>query len=128
MAPAREAQSTTPRERRKCRRYPVKLSIRYRLCGDSTVWEEGSGFTRDLSTEGVSFRADRDLPVGAEVELRIDWPGKISGAPGLCAVISGRVLRCNTNEIAVVISKSEFRAERRFATSVLKGEWPASFS
>lgn len=117
MAPAREAQSASPRERRKCRRYPVKLSVRYRFSRDPAVWEEGSGATRDLSAEGLSFRADRDLPVGAEVELRIDWPLKINGAPGLCAVIFGRIIRCNENEIAVAILQSEFQTERQVAAS-----------
>src|SRR5579871_4642266 len=109
MAPAREAHSATPTDRRKCRRYPVKLNIRYRFSRDPTVWEEGLGATRDLSAEGLSFRADRELPVGVQVELRIDWPLKINGAPSLCAVISGRIIRSNENEIAVAILQSEFQ-------------------
>ena len=115
MAPAPQVQNATPGERRKCRRYPVKLSIHYRLSRARAVWEEGLGATRDMSAEGVSFRADRDLPVGAEVELRIDWPVKLDGVPGLCAVISGRILRCNENEIAVAIVESEFLTECQFA-------------
>jgi PilZ domain len=115
MVPVPQLQSAPPHERRRYRRYPVKLSVRYRLYRDPTVWEEGLGATRDLSSEGVSFRADRDLPVGAEVELRIGWPVKINGAPNLSAVISGRILRCNRNEIAVAILQSEFQLDRPFA-------------
>ena len=111
MASAHQAQSAPPCERRKCRRYPVKLSIRYRLSQDPAFGEEGLGATRDLSADGLSFRADRDLPVGAEVELRIDWPVQMNRAVSLCAVISGRIIRCNGNEIAVAISQSEFQTE-----------------
>ena len=111
MGPARQAQGAA-RERRKCRRYPVKLRIRYRLPQDPTAWEEGLGATHDLSAEGLSFRADRNLPIGAEVDLRIDWPMRINGAPCLCAVITGRIIRCNGTEIAVAILRSDFQTER----------------
>jgi hypothetical protein len=50
-----------------------------------------------------------------EVELLINWPVKINGGPNLSAVISGRILRCNGNEIAVAISQSEFQLNRQFA-------------
>lgn len=117
MVPLREAPSAMPRERRRYRRYPVNLSIRYRLSRDRIMWEEGLGATRDLSSEGVSFRADRNLPVGADVELQIDWPVKINGVPGLCAVILGRILRSHENEIAVAILQSEFQMNRQFGVS-----------
>ena len=36
----------------------------------------GSGFTQELSIQGLSFRCRKPLPVGAHVELLVDWPAK----------------------------------------------------
>ena len=109
MAPTRNPQAASPEERRSHRRYPVRLRLRYRLSRNGTILLEGTGTTRDFSAAGVFVCTDRVLPEGFEIELWMDWPVKMNGAPFLCASMAGRVVRGTDTGSAVRIEQSEFR-------------------
>src|SRR5207244_10638927 len=66
----------TASDRRVNQRFSIHLPIHFRVSqkGASSRW--GTGMTCDISSSGVSFRCRRPLPVGAHIELIIDWPAK----------------------------------------------------
>ena len=111
MSPAVQRQIASNEERRSHRRYPVGLEVHYKLARERMTVQEGSGKTLDFSAEGVFFRPDRAVPAGVDVELSIDWPVNIQGAPTLRVTIQGRTLRSTSEGTAVRISHCEFRAD-----------------
>lgn len=78
--------------------------------------------TVDLSSAGILFETDRQLPVGLNVELSISWPVLLHNVAPLQLVVMGRVVRAAGRHVAVRMDQHEFRtvaasAERRAATA-----------
>jgi hypothetical protein len=97
-----------PIDRRKNERFGVNLSLRYRRSekGVQRLWSKGT--TRDMSCDGVVFKASHALPVGSHIELWIDWPvlqaARLVGLHGFIVWSAG-------GETAVRISSYRFRTE-----------------
>ena len=87
-------------ERRRHRRYPIVLGVRYRVTR-SRAERLGSGTTLDISRRGVLFRSDYSLSAGSYVELTMEWPYLWKGVHPLTLVMRGQVVRSDGNEVAV---------------------------
>ena len=81
MNPLRKSQSEQPAEgqkiggeRRSDRRYDIALNVRWKLIRRRRVLDSGTGTTVDLSSGGLLFQTDRELPSGLNIELSIAWP------------------------------------------------------
>jgi hypothetical protein len=61
----------------------------------------------------VFFKAQAPLPPGKRVELSISWPDQLDGKCGLRLVARGRIVRCEGTNVALEISKHEFRTASR---------------
>jgi hypothetical protein len=96
-------------DRRNDRRYEIQLDVRWKLIRRRRVLETGVGRTLDLSSGGILFDPGRQLPVGMNVELSIAWPVLLRNVAPLQLVVSGRIVRCNSNRAAVVMAQHEFR-------------------
>lgn len=94
-----------PIDRRKTRRFPIALKVRYRMKSARA----GSGEVCDISSCGVRFHADRVLPVGQAIEINLQWPFLLEGRCGLQLHLRGRVVRSNAMGTAVAIKQHEFR-------------------
>ena len=94
--------------RRFSRRYPIVLDARWRL-PKSTVSEAGTGATINLSSGGVLFQADRQMPAGARIELSIAWPVLLRNVAPLQLRVIGDIVRVRGREAAVRIGEYEFR-------------------
>jgi PilZ domain len=84
---------TTPAvqvERRVGQRFPYLLPVSVRHAASSA---EGLGFTQDLSSRGVFFFTEMQLPEGAEVELTLCMPAEITLAESMPVRCRGHVLR-----------------------------------
>jgi len=99
-------------ERRRHRRYPLRLEVRYKLLHVGHTVQTGSGRTVNLSTGGVLFEVDRALPLRNEIMLDIAWPALLDGVQHLKVVASGRVVRSEGRTVAVRIRTFEFRTRR----------------
>jgi len=100
-----------PTERRTYCRFPVRLSLRFKLSGHQRIPLEGLGNTLNLSTGGVLFSAGQSLPVGSDAELSIEWPASRADCPfRLQLTIVGTVLRSSETGTAVRIAQWEFHA------------------
>jgi len=101
----------TVTERRSNQRYGIHIPIQFRVSqkGSSSRW--GSGTTGDFSSNGVRFRCRRSLPVGAHVEIVIDWPAKHGGIRPIHLHATGFIVRSSATEAAVRMTSCRFEIE-----------------
>jgi c-di-GMP-binding flagellar brake protein YcgR len=98
-------------DRRSSVRVPVNLEVRYSVAGRRGPVENRSGQTIDVSSSGLSFTADRPLPIGQKLDLSIDWPFQLDGDQ-LQLVASGVVVRTTGVVTALRIERYELRTRR----------------
>ncbi len=96
-------------ERRLNRRYDLHLPVHYKVSQKGGSPAIGTGTTKEMSTNGLSFRCRRALPVGAHVELVIDWPARYGDMNQIDLVLTGFVVRADTTRAAVRITSRRFR-------------------
>jgi hypothetical protein len=98
-------------DRRVNQRFAIHLPIHFRVSqrGASSRW--GSGVTCDISSGGVSFRCRRPLPVGAHIEMIIDWPAKYDDSFPIDLQSTGFIVRSDGNRAAVRMTARHFRIE-----------------
>ena len=96
-------------DRRTDRRYEVALDLRWKLIRRRKVLHTGEGQTVDLSSGGILFDPRRPLPVGLDVELSIAWPILLNNTAPMQLVVTGRIVRCNGNQVAIRMVQHEFR-------------------
>src|SRR5580658_7252124 len=96
-------------ERRANTRYELRLPLRYRVSRKGEPTYIGTGLTQDLSIHGISFRCRKSLPVGAHVEVLVDWPAKYADAYPIELQVTGFVLRSNNGRTAVRMTSHRLR-------------------
>src|SRR5580704_19450071 len=109
-------------ERRSKRRFVMEREVRYRVLDQDKIIGAGSGKTFNLSSTGVEFSTDRDLPEGAFVELSIAWPALLENRCPLQLIGFGRDLRSANGAVAATIEQYEFRT---LARVVPESAWSA---
>jgi len=111
-----------PVERRAKRRFVMVREIRYRVLEQGKIIAVGSGKTLNLSSAGVAFVTENDLPIGAYMELSIAWPALLENRCPLQLIGFGRVLRSSGGTVAGTIEQYEFRTLARI---VPESAWSA---
>jgi hypothetical protein len=106
-------------ERRVNRRYEVRLPVHYRVSPRGFSASAGTGTTREISTNGLSFRCRRPLPVGSHIELVVDWPAKYGDVYPIDLLLTGFVVRSDGNKSAVRITSRRFRVMQEAAAPYL---------
>jgi hypothetical protein len=96
-------------DRRRNRRYVLRLPVHYQVSPRGEAVRSGTGMTCDISTGGISFRSRRPLPVGAHIEVAIDWPAKFGDVYPVDLQITGFVLRSDAGRTAVRMTSRKFR-------------------
>jgi len=96
-------------ENRRHLRYTLALPLHYRVALKGSPPHVGASVTVDISTSGVSFRCRRPLPVGAHVEMEIDWPARYAEVYPIHLQLTGFVVRCEGGIAAASISSLRFR-------------------
>ena len=96
-------------ERRQDRRYRIPLDLRWKLLHRRRVRAEGTGRTIDLSSGGVLFDAEEQLPFGMQVELLIEWPAVLNDRVPMQLFVSGRIVRSTASQTAIKKDVHEFR-------------------
>jgi PilZ domain len=105
-------------ERRNKMRFPMNREVRYKLLEDERIMAVGLGTTTDMSSGGVAFHSDVDLPMGSYIELSISWPVLLDNTCPMRLIVFGRVLRGSGTKVCSV-EKWEFRTQsRQVATSM----------
>jgi hypothetical protein len=98
-------------ERRNADRFPIEREVRYRILNKRNVYEEGTGKTINISSNGVLFTTDQILLPGKRLELSISWPAQLDNKCQLKLVARGRVARLEQGRAAVEIQQYEFRTQ-----------------
>ncbi len=78
----------------------------------------GLGKTMNISSSGVLFTSDHDLPVGTRLEVSISWPAQLNEKCLLNLVARGRVMRHIKGQLALQIQQYEFRTQSRIGERV----------
>ena len=104
-----EAIDTIAGDRRADRRYGIHLDVKWKLIRRRRVLDAGMGQTLDLSSGGLLFDPGRHLPEGLNVELSITWPVLLHNVAPLQLVVTGRIVRCHGQRVAVRTVQHEFR-------------------
>src|ERR1700737_644575 len=102
----------TLEEHRLHRRYPLHLTVHYKLLHRGIVTATGSGQTRNIGTCGVLFETDRPLPDRGEIMLEMVWPALLDGVRRLKLVVHGRIVRNEGKAIAVRFTAYDFHTKR----------------
>jgi PilZ domain len=96
-------------ERRKSRRFLIELDLRYRIVNRRSEILKGVGRTLDISSSGVLFTSDYELPIDTRVEVSMRWPVELNEKCGLNLVGSGRIVRHMNGQLALRFRQWEFR-------------------
>lgn len=108
-----EAPEVTTTERRRSSRFPIERELRYKTLNQRTEILAGIGKTLNISSSGVLFTSDHDLPVGTRLEVSISWPAQLNEKCLLNLVARGRVSRYSEGQLALQIQQYEFRTQSR---------------
>ena len=100
-------------ERRRHQRFPISAPSRYRVNG-----VRGHAMTVDISSGGVFLKTETILPVGAHIDVWIDWPALLDQRCPLRLVITGAILRSGREGMAVEIKRYSFRLRPKSEPSV----------
>jgi hypothetical protein len=98
-------------ERRRSSRFPIEREVRYKTLSQRSEVIQGSGKTLNISSSGVLFTADHELPVGTRLEVSISWPAQLNEKCLLNLVARGRVTRQEGGNLALQIQQYEFRTQ-----------------
>jgi hypothetical protein len=92
-------------------RYPIALDVQYKLLNGDHVYRVGCGKTLNISSGGVLFETDQQLPSSGVVELAIKWPFVLREVCSLKLVMRGRIVRndASAKATAVRAEHHEFR-------------------
>ena len=102
------ARDTIRGDRRLQRRYPLELDLEFRIVDGDQVVSTGAGRTGNISSGGVLFYASEGVPSGPHVELSVRWPALLGNAPFLELRIFGRLVRNNSQGLAIRMSRYHF--------------------
>ena len=100
---------TPTKDRRFNQRFGVHMPIHFRVSQRGAASRWGSGVTGDVSSAGVRFRCRRPLPVGAHIEMIVDWPAMQEGNRPIHLHATGFIVRANGNEAAVRMTSCRFQ-------------------
>jgi hypothetical protein len=100
-------------ERRSNSRYPLDLSIRFRLISRTSLLS-GAGRTVNLSTGGLLVATQGaascdEISAGGRLEISIAWPVLLDGRIPLQLFAVGRVVRRAETNFAVTFQHRQFR-------------------
>ena len=88
-------------------RFPIGMELRYKVAQGPS----GFGRTVDISSGGLLFETDEDLPVSdaVDIELALKWPCLLNRQCALKLIVKGYIVRRDRRRIAVKIRHHEFR-------------------
>jgi len=101
--------SKTAPNRRTHGRYDLRLPLHYRVSVKGETTRTGSATTSDISATGLSFRTRKPLPVGAHIEILIEWPAKYRDVDPMSLLVTGFIVRCDGGRVAVRMTSRKFK-------------------
>jgi len=84
------------------------LDLEFRIVDGDQVVSTGAGRTGNISSGGVLFYVSEGVPSGPHVELSVRWPAVLGNTPFLELRIFGRLVRNNSQGLAIRMSRYHF--------------------
>jgi len=84
------------------------LDLEFRIVDGDKIVSTGAGRTGNISSGGVMFHAAEGVPSGPHVELAVRWPAVLGNAPFLELRIFGRLVRNNSQGLAIRMTRYHF--------------------
>jgi hypothetical protein len=95
-------------ERRTAGRYPVNVSLNYRMLHNGAV-VDGTGWLENMSSSGFLLQTLNPLPTGVQIEISVPWPGHFQKDISVNLWARGRVVRTQDGGAAIRIMQYEYR-------------------
>jgi hypothetical protein len=96
------------KERRAAYRYPLRLSVEYRIFGRSHAIAAGSAEIVNMSSHGLLINTKQGVNKGQLIELSIVWRVYPDQPPGADLLVLGRVTRSGPEGSAIRILRYGF--------------------
>jgi hypothetical protein len=96
-------------ERRADPRYGVRLPLHYRIAQRGQPVISGAGLTLDVSTNGISFRCRKPLPLGVHIEVSVAWPALYRDMYPIDLLGTGFVVRSDRGRAAMRMTSHRLR-------------------
>jgi c-di-GMP-binding flagellar brake protein YcgR len=109
MPPTEKCDRMLNNERRSHLRYPVSIDLAYRLVANDPSTRAGRGTSVNISSGGLLFEAEDQLPTDTRIELTILWPARINDDIELTLYVTGETVRVEGKRAAVKFDHSTFR-------------------
>jgi hypothetical protein len=90
-------------------RFALDLPVRFRTAGRGRKESEGAGRVVDISSHGLAFRTETELPAGVSIRASFPWPVTLGGEAKLQLSVEGRVLRRSGDLAVMSMLRHEFR-------------------
>lgn len=97
------------KDRRASQRFPLQLAVRYRLIGTRTPSRWTVAQSVNISSSGILFQSDEDIPLGQGIEAFVAWPVALDNRVPLKLAVKGPVVRCEGHYAAVRFERYEFK-------------------
>jgi hypothetical protein len=102
------AAAASEADRRGAKRYPIEAEASYKLLDQGRWHELHQCVAFNISNSGVWLKSERALPVGARIDVVLDWPTRLNSATDVVLNIEGRIVRSNGDHVAVCVERSSF--------------------
>jgi hypothetical protein len=109
--PRPSAAPSSGRERRSSVRIPIERPGRYEVL--SRPRQTGVGRTIDMSSGGVSFTTESELPVNGKVTLHVAWPLRLERDRIVELRVAGTVIRTEGKKAALKFEKVDFLQDQK---------------
>jgi hypothetical protein len=96
-------------DRRTGRRFPLRLAVKYRSIGSSSLSDWADGESVNISSTGVLFTSREAVPPGQIIEAFVAWPVFLDKRVPLKLVLSGAIVRCAGDHTAMHFQRYEFK-------------------
>ena len=99
-----------PNDWRNNHRFNLQLPIHFRVSLRCETSRWASGVTCDMGSTEVTFRCRKALPVGAHIEMAIEWPERQDSYP-MELLATGFVVSSSATKAVVNMTAHRFRVE-----------------
>ncbi len=96
-------------DRRNSKRFPLRLSVRYRLLGTQDGQKWNTTESLNISSTGLLFTTEHTVLPGQGIEAFVAWPVALDKRVALKLALKGPVVRCEGNQVAMRFERYEFK-------------------
>jgi hypothetical protein len=109
MLDSSQAQDFDFTDRRNSKRFPLRLSVRYRLLGIDNGQKWNTSESVNISSTGLLFTTEETVMPGQGIEAFVAWPVALDKRVALKLALKGPAVRCDGNQVAMRFERYEFK-------------------